>query len=53
MNAGWIRCARTSRDDMRQSLRNSPDAPRKQELLNVIDRTDDEDNPILLIGVLK
>ena len=40
-------------DEAVEELRNSPDAPRKQELLNVIDRTDDEDNPILLIGVLK
>ena len=40
-------------DEAVEELRNSPDAPRKQELLNIIDQTDDEDNPILLIAVLK
>ena len=40
-------------DEAVEQIKNSPDAPRKQELLNIIDRTDDEDNPILLIGVLK
>ena len=36
-----------------EDLRNSKDAPRKKELLDAISRTNEEDNPILLIAVLK
>ena len=34
-------------------LRKTPDAPQKQQLLDIIAKTDEEDNPILLIAVLK
>ena len=36
-----------------EELKKSPDAPQKQQLLDVIANTGEEDNPILLIAVLK
>ncbi|MBR1941506.1 MAG: 6-bladed beta-propeller [Bacteroidaceae bacterium] len=36
-----------------KDLKASPAAPQKQQLLDVIAKTDEEDNPILLIAVLK
>ena len=40
-------------DTFVSDLKKSPDAPQKQQLLDVIARTGEEDNPILLIAVLK
>ncbi|MBR1941505.1 MAG: 6-bladed beta-propeller [Bacteroidaceae bacterium] len=40
-------------DKFLEELRRSPDVPQKQQLLDVIARTGEEDNPILLIAVLK
>lgn len=40
-------------DKYLEELRKSPDAPQKQQLLDVIAKTGEEDNPILLIAVLK
>ena len=34
-------------------LKKSPDAPHKKQLLDVISKTSEDDNPILLIAVLK
>ena len=36
-----------------EDLKASPSAPQKQQLLDVIAKTGEEDNPILLIAVLK
>lgn len=36
-----------------EDLKKAPAAPQKQQLLDVIARTGEEDNPILLIAVLK
>ncbi|MDO4185715.1 MAG: 6-bladed beta-propeller [Bacteroidales bacterium] len=43
----------SSYDEFVEDLKASPDAPQKQQLLDVIAKTGEEDNPILLIAVLK
>ena len=40
-------------EDYVEEVKASPDAPQKQQLLDVIAKTGEEDNPILLIAVLK
>ena len=43
----------SSYEEFVENLKTSPTAPQKQQLLDVIARTGEEDNPILLIAVLK
>ena len=52
----WIMPLQPGSDDYEkyvEELIKSPVAPQKQQLLDVIARTGEDDNPILLIAVLK
>ena len=52
----WIMPLQPGSDDYEkyvEELKASPTAPQKQQLLDVIARTGEDDNPILLIAVLK